>query len=519
MIRLILILIMLQIKPQPGFQELFLSSSADIVIGGSGAGVGKTYSLLLEPLRHINNKDFGAVIFRRTTPQIRNEGGLWDESEKIYSLIGGKSKETFLTWQFPTGSSVKFAHMEHEKNKYDWQGSQITMIGFDELPHFTFSQFFYMLSRNRSTCGVRPYVRATCNPDPDSWVAELIDWWIEQDEKSAMYGYPIPERVGNIRYFTRENDNFIWGDSLQEVYEKSKHFIDPILKASPDTELRDLIKSLTFIPGDIYDNKELLKTNAGYLANLLALDEDEKLRLLNGNWKIKVGGDDLINPTKLKDVFTNDFVARGKRKITADIAFHGADLFIIAVWEGKYLIDLIFMPKSEPDIVEKKIKEIANKYGVPRSRIAYDADGIGSYLRGYLKDAKPFNGNATPVELQEAKGQKQREEKLQKKENYSNRKTQCYYRLADAIHNDEYFIPEHIANMKLPNGNTVKRELERQRKAVKKVVDGTKLKINSKESQKTYLNGDSPDLLDVTMMNEYLDLIGESNKIMTYGTL
>ena len=48
------------------------------------------------------------------------------------------------------------------------------LICFDELTHFTAHQFFYMVSRNRSTCGVRPYIRATCNPDADSWVADFL---------------------------------------------------------------------------------------------------------------------------------------------------------------------------------------------------------------------------------------------------------------------------------------------------------------------------------------------------------
>ncbi len=66
--------------------------------------------------------------------------------------------------------------MEHEKNCYDWQGTEIAYLGFDELTHFTEKQFYYLLSRNRSVSGVKPYVRATCNPDADSWVAKLIDW-------------------------------------------------------------------------------------------------------------------------------------------------------------------------------------------------------------------------------------------------------------------------------------------------------------------------------------------------------
>lgn len=46
-------------------------------------------------------------------------------------------------------------------------------------------------------------------------------------------------------------------------------------------------KSVTFIASTLQDNQELMKANPTYLANLLALPEVEKERLLRGNWKIK----------------------------------------------------------------------------------------------------------------------------------------------------------------------------------------------------------------------------------------
>ena len=99
--------------------------------------------MLLEPLRHIDVKNFGAVFFRRTSPQIRSEGGLWDASQKLYNLIsGGKPKESVLEWQFEKDVKIKFSHLEHEKNIYDWQGSEIPLICFDELTHFTKKMFF-----------------------------------------------------------------------------------------------------------------------------------------------------------------------------------------------------------------------------------------------------------------------------------------------------------------------------------------------------------------------------------------
>jgi hypothetical protein len=102
----------MEVRPQPR-QETFLSTPADIAIYGGAAGGGKTWSLLLEPLRHINNKDFGAVIFRRTIPEITNEGALWDEAAKIYPLLDGRSNENDKQYTFPKGARVSFAHMQH----------------------------------------------------------------------------------------------------------------------------------------------------------------------------------------------------------------------------------------------------------------------------------------------------------------------------------------------------------------------------------------------------------------------
>lgn len=53
-----------------------------------------------------------------------------------------------------------------------------------------------MLSRNRSICGVKPYVRATCNPDVDSWVADFISWWIDQETGylANLHGLSLVER-------------------------------------------------------------------------------------------------------------------------------------------------------------------------------------------------------------------------------------------------------------------------------------------------------------------------------------
>jgi predicted phage terminase large subunit-like protein len=257
-----------EIRPQPGPQSDFISSPADIVIYGGAAGGGKSFALLLEPLRHVQNENFGAVIFRRTTKQVTNEGGLWDEAGKLYGPLMAEPKIGSLEWVFPSGMRVQFSHLEHESNIYDWQGAQIPLIGFDELTHFSEKQFWYMLSRNRSTSGVPGYVRATCNADADSWVRKLIDWWI--DPKT---GFPIPERAGFVRHFLRINDEFHWADSKEDL---EKRFGD---KSFP--------KSLTFIPAKLEDNPIFIEKDPGYQANLNALPLLDRQRLKDGNWNAK----------------------------------------------------------------------------------------------------------------------------------------------------------------------------------------------------------------------------------------
>lgn len=263
------------IKPQRGPQTIFLASAADIAIYGGSAGGGKTWALLLEDLRHIHNPGFGSVTFRRSTVQIRNEGGLWDESANLYPLVGADPKEHVLTWKFPSGATASFAHLEHDKTRFNWQGSQIPLIKFDELTHFTPTQFWYMVSRNRSMCGVRPYIRATCNPDADSWVAVLIAWWIDQDT-----GLPIPERSGVLRWFVRVGEDLKWADSPAELAQYT--MLNDAGERVPIPP-----KSLTFIPAKLTDNKALMAADPGYMASLLALPLVERERLLGGNWKIR----------------------------------------------------------------------------------------------------------------------------------------------------------------------------------------------------------------------------------------
>ena len=256
----------IEIRPNPGPQEAFLSCPADIALYGGAAGGGKTYAILLDVLRGVDDPHFRAVVFRRTTKNLRNEGGIWEDAVEFFAPFGGMPRESpQLQIRFPSGASITFTHLQHEKNKLDHKGGQYTAIYFDELTEFTATQFWYLYSRARSPLSrFEPWMRATTNPMP-GWVANLISWWIDQDT-----GYPIPERSGVVRWFVRDGDAIKW---VSEDYRD---------------EDGDKPTSITFIRSTLDDNPHLGST---YRAKLKTQDFVERNRLLGGNWKVTRQGD------------------------------------------------------------------------------------------------------------------------------------------------------------------------------------------------------------------------------------
>lgn len=485
------------IQPQEGYQMKALACQADILISGGCAGPGKTFALLLESCRNIDNKKYGGVIFRRTSVQIRSEGGLWDTSQEIYRGAGGVPRESSLEWDFRSGAKMKFSHLEYEKNVYDWQGAQICFLGFDEICHFSELMFFYLLSRNRSTCGVKPYARATCNPEPGSWVYKLISWWIDPDS-----GLPIKERDGVVRFFIKYGNDYIWGDTYDDVKEKAQHILQPLIEKS-GLQPEDFIKSISYINGDIYDNKILLATNPEYLGNLLSQDEQTRRQLLEGNWKESVSDNDIYQYDAFIGMFNNVMELNNKGKyITADIAMKGSDKFIVIYWEGHEIKNISIMEKSDGKEVVSMISSVATHYGVQNHNICFDADGVGSFIDGFIPGAIGFNNGGSVIEILDPVSKKTI------KENYQNLKTQCYYRSGERLSKGEYKVDPKVASMMYDRNMTIQQRFMFERKAIKRDkadFDG-KLRILPKDQMKIKLNGESPDLMDAFMMREIFDL-------------
>lgn len=410
------------LKPQPGFQTAFLSSSADIVIGGGAAGAGKSYALLMEPLRHAHVAGFRSVIFRRTTVQVKNSGGLWDTSKEIYSKLvdtAGRSPhptEAPPKWKFPSGATLLFSHLEHESTKFDWDGAQIALLGFDELIHFTPGQFWYLVGRNRSSSGVRPYIRATTNPQSSGWVKRLISWWIYPDdyEVESLRGMPIIERAGVLRYLARWNESNYWGDTPQEA-------IAALPEEGRAKYRIELVKSVTFIPGTLQDNRELTDKDLGYEGNLLAQDKRHGSRLLRGCWYDMEGENDLFRYEDLYDAFNRSFLPVGQNYMTCDIAMDGSDYLRIGIWSGFRLEAVYSWEKSDGKEIWEHMKRLAKQHKVDGRNIAFDTNGVGNFLNGFFKSSFDFRSQSKPLPESDVKV------------DYENLRAQCLFHLSRLI--------------------------------------------------------------------------------------
>ena len=232
-------------RPQPK-QALMMSRSEYEGFYGGAAGGGKSDYLLCEALRQVHIPHYRAIIFRKDFGQASE---LINRSLVLYKAAfpAAVYNQTKHFWKFPSGSEIWFGSMHNTKDKLKYQGKRYDFIGFDELTHFTFDEYSYMYSRNRPGGeGTRVYRRATGNP------GGIGHGWVKQYfVKAAEPGTPVITKIQSVDQCGKI-----------QVFERSK----------------------IFIPSKVYDNKELLKNDPQYVANLSQLSADDKAALLEGNW-------------------------------------------------------------------------------------------------------------------------------------------------------------------------------------------------------------------------------------------
>lgn len=241
-------------------QQLFLNLNDEReVFYGGAAGGGKSDALLMAAIEYVDVPGYAALILRQSYADLAQPGALMDRAHAWFSQSGAHWSGETKTWTFPGGGRIRFGYMEAENDKLQFQSAEFQYVGFDEVTHFTKTQYLYLFSRLRRLEGsdVPIRMRAASNPPHDARGMWVKDHFVPKGFRPEMANEP---RVFEIEYRDEETGQ---------------------------------VKKRFFVPAKIEDNPHLDREE--YRASLSHLDAVTRAQLLRGDWQITVQGDILFD--------------------------------------------------------------------------------------------------------------------------------------------------------------------------------------------------------------------------------
>jgi hypothetical protein len=152
-------------------QFSFINAENYEALLGGGVGGGKTSALLMAYLTYVDIPGYHGLILRRTIKSATYSGGPLQRSREWFNNTDAHWNEAEKKWTFPSGATLTFGYIDNENDIYQYQGTQWSYLGFDELTHFCPDWYFYLVyermrqNKELSEQGVKIRTRATANPD------------------------------------------------------------------------------------------------------------------------------------------------------------------------------------------------------------------------------------------------------------------------------------------------------------------------------------------------------------------
>jgi hypothetical protein len=279
------------------------------------------------------------------------------------------------------------------------------------------------------------------------------------------------------------NEKYKLTKKLLETFNPAKtHVYNRYYKPWKDNAEPDHKKFIQALPTD-NPSPEV----ASYVEGILLTGEDSTIqRLIYGNFEYDDNVLALIpSYDDICDIFTNTFVkATPQRYLSADIAYMGADVFVITIWSGFVVEKVIAIDKIDETAIGNKLILLAQEYNVPHSNIVYDADGLRRFTANSLKKltaAKPFTNNAAPI----------------KDKQFANLKTECAFKLKELIEKKTLHVAcKDYFKQIMADLESVRRE---------PMDDEMKIKLEKKSKHKER-TGKSPDFFDSLLMRMYFEV-------------
>ena len=369
-------------------QQNFLESNSTITLYSGSAGAGKTFAIIISLVRYALEKNSTIAVFRRTSTQLRQNGGIWQETCHIFKqmfkkdlVIRNRDLEIYIP---STNSTIKMSHLQHQSDVSNHLGAQYSYIVFDEATLFPFEEMILpLMGRLRSANTTYTPRMAWCtNPQYNHGIYHWIkDFYLDE------FGIPYDHRSNVERYFVMENSKPVWFDDRKEA--------EALYGSGPDSG----ISSFRAIKAHVTQNIPLLKANPQYLSNLKALPEIKRRIFLDGSWTAREEEAGLYNRTWSKVVpYPN---MKAKRRVRAyDLASQPVSsqspnpdwtrgTLISKDDEGIYTVEDVVSARDRPHVITQLILDTARRdkemYGNIIVSIPLDPGAAGASVGAELR--------------------------------------------------------------------------------------------------------------------------------------
>lgn len=430
----------IDICPQHGLQEQIVASEHNLVFLVGESSMGKTFSGFLKALNGIDKPKYTAKLISKRLLDNKKGGSLFRDFRVVFDNFAGCE---ILGGDYPVAawkqwnSSVQMMHMNfNTKNEAEWKEfqdyakkNQASYVYWDEVTDIEeFRAFIYFLSRNRDDSGMSPMTVCSFNALHEHWTTEFMflagfignDWYLRKD------------MLGVVKYFRvmgETVDSTIFADTKEELIRKCGLEPTEAEKAAGITA-EALVKSFTVYSGCAADNRILLNTTrGGNIANLYNVTESERRKLKETYFGPIEKSEIRISQQQIADIFVNPYDHDEQMYATMDVS-GGGDICSMLIWRGHTIIAIETISSNDPEEIEKWATIQLYKYDVPMQNFAFDATGMGFFMRKFKQGIPCVANTSQLVEYDEVGNQVVMEK-------YYNLRSQLYGKLETMLKKGE----------------------------------------------------------------------------------